>query len=163
MRRVILIGDSRMQRDVYICNARDLFSVSPWFFAAREYAIAFGWRYYILMPDQYGIAHPRALIKPYSNTMTDFSKEQRREWADVVLRELGYMFKPETHSFTIIAGQLYRQFLVPGLRQRGFAVDTPTRGMRIEDQTTWLSAQVAEKRKQLALAKERGRVEEQIG
>ena len=119
--------------------ARDLYS-SPWFFKARAYADRRGEPWFVLSA-KYGLVHPDQLIAPYDVTLNTMQVADRRRWASRVLTQL----EPHLNgigSVTFLAGQRYREFLEPSLRNRGLIVSVPMEGLRIGEQLRWLTEEL---------------------
>ncbi len=119
--------------------ARDLYT-SPWFSKARAYADRRGEPWFVLSA-KYGLVHPDESIAPYDVTLNTIPVADRRRWASGVLTQL------ETHlkgigSVTFLAGQRYREFLEPSLRDRGLLVCVPMQGLRFLEQLSWLNGEL---------------------
>ncbi len=118
-------------------SAKDLYT-SNWFRKARACVEKTGcpWR---ILSAQYGLVHPEEKIRPYQKTLNTMRVDERRVWAKRVLAGLGpYLDSVDTVVF--FAGQRYREFLEPALRERGLAVCVPMSGLRQGQQLAWLDA-----------------------
>ena len=116
--------------------ARDL-NVSPWFRKARSYVERRGAPWFILSA-KYGAVHPDTVIPPYDMSLNTMSVEYRRQWSKRVLAQL------EPHlagvdTVVVLAGQRYREYLLPGWERRGLRVCVPMKGLRIGEQLRWLT------------------------
>jgi hypothetical protein len=121
--------------------ARDVY-ISPWFKKARAYAEHHGDAWYILSA-RYGLVDPDSFQPPYETTLNRMPANQRKAWAEKVVREITRLFTPEMHRFTVLAGRRYREYLVPPLVfQHGYVVSEMTNGMGIGRQLQFLGEAV---------------------
>ena len=118
-------------------SAMDLYT-SNWFRKARACVETTGcpWR---ILSAQYGLVHPEEEIGPYEKTLNTMRVEARRAWADRVLAALAPCLDG-VDTVVFLAGQRYRQFLEPELRERGLVVRVPMSGLRQGQQLAWLNA-----------------------
>ena len=133
-RRLVLVSCVKT-KGAMATEAKSLYT-SNWFRKARAYAENTGCPWLILSAE-YGLVHPNARIRPYEKTLKTMRVRERRAWSDGVLASLGtYLDGVDTVVF--LAGQRYREFLEPTLRERGLAVDVPMRGLGFGEQLAWL-------------------------
>jgi hypothetical protein len=134
--------------------ARTLY-VSDWFAKARAYVEATG-RPWFILSALHGIVRPGRVVEPYDFTWrkddpTDPDDRVRRQtWGRITASNLRDC-APETARLVILAGADYREFLVPALKCRGFAVEVPMAGMGIGQQKQWLLAHTPSPIEQLSL------------
>lgn len=98
-------------------RARDLYQ-SDWFAKARAYVQARNAEWFILSA-KYGLVSPDQVIQPYNLTLNDMTTQERRAWAHKVARQL----RPRCQvggRITILAGQHYREYLIPILKEWGY-------------------------------------------
>ncbi len=112
--------------------------VSDWFRKARAYVEKTGcpWR---ILSAQYGLVHPDERIWPYEKTINTMPVAERRAWAGRVLAEV----EPSLYgvdSVDFFAGERYREFLDPALRNRGITVTVPMAGLSQGRQLAWFNA-----------------------
>ena len=110
---------------------------SPWFQKARCFAERQAAEWFILSA-KYGLVAPDQVIEPYNETLNEKTVAERREWSRKVVQELRPRCTPET-SIVILAGEKYREFLLPALRDFGCRVEIPMEGLAIGEQLHWLS------------------------
>ena len=117
--------------------AMDLYT-SNWFRKARACVEKTGcpWR---ILSAKYGLVHPEEKILPYEKTLKTMRVKERRAWAERVLDGLGPCLDG-VDTVVFFAGQRYREFLEPKLRERGLAVCVPMSGLRFGPQLAWLKA-----------------------
>ena len=76
------------------------------------------------------------MIDPYEQTLNNMPVAERRAWAKRVLRELCSRVDLERDHFTILAGDKYRRFLLPHLRN----YSVPMVGLSFGQQLQFLSS-----------------------
>jgi len=116
--------------------ASDLYMKSAWFVKVRRLVEATGAPWFILSAE-HGLLSPDAEIDPYNRTLNDMSPKERRAWADRV-KGLMDIKLPEADEVVVLAGQKYRENLMPYLRQRYASVRVPMKGLTIGRQLKWL-------------------------
>jgi hypothetical protein len=130
------------------CEASELYD-SPWFKKAREFARNRCNRWYILSA-KYGLVEPNRVIRPYEETLNAKSAAERRAWAQGVWAKLRPLLKPGDH-LTVLAGERYREHLMPEFARHGFQAQAPMQGLGIGQQLQWLSRQMSPSTRQLDL------------
>jgi hypothetical protein len=118
--------------------ARDLYT-GQLFRAARAYVEAQGWPWWILSV-RHGLLHPETVITPYDVTLVSMKHEQRRAWAERVLRQIARNVPPGS-TVVILAGVAYHEFLLHSLQHKR-TVELPLRGMGIGKQIAWLKSRI---------------------
>jgi hypothetical protein len=118
--------------------ARTLY-VSDWFSKARAYVEATDRPWYILSA-LHGLVRPDRVVEPYDFTWSQSDPDdriRRQTWSRCTASNLRDC-APESARLVVLAGGDYREFLVPALKCRGFAVEVPLAGMGIGQQKQWL-------------------------
>ncbi|MBL8880674.1 MAG: hypothetical protein JNG88_16295 [Phycisphaerales bacterium] len=110
---------------------------SALFAKCREYVERRCATWYILS-SKYGLVRPTDVIAPYDDTLNTKTSAERLQWADGVWARLQPIVK-KGDRLVVLAGEKYRQHLVPRLLQHGCSVDIPLNGLRIGEQLQWLS------------------------
>jgi hypothetical protein len=82
----------------------------------------------------------RKVIKPYDMTLNDFSKEEKEEWADVVMNEIENRYDIDKTNFIFLAGNNYRKYLQDRLPH----TKVPLEGLRIGQQKAKLKQLISE-------------------
>jgi hypothetical protein len=131
-------------------KAKDLYD-SPLFKKARDYAETCSNTWYILSA-KYGLLTPDTIIAPYDDTLNTKSRAERQQWAERVWRDLSPRVQP-SDRIVILAGQRYREFILPKLVARGCVVDVPMEGLGIGRQLGWLSGALRSSSTQRNLAR----------
>ncbi len=119
--------------------ARDLYR-SDWFAKARAYVEAQGTRWFILS-GKYELLRPDRHIGPYNITLNRMKSDKRRAWADRVLRRLKRHCR-SGDRIIFLAGERYREHLIPELKKWGCSVRVPMQGLAIGEEKQWLQRQI---------------------
>jgi len=96
------------------CPARELYSESPRFRLAYALAKLVADKIFILSA-KYGLVPEDMIIEPYNETLKEKSAQERREWGDMVLKELNKVCNVERDEFIVLAGEAYHENLLPHL------------------------------------------------
>jgi cytoplasmic iron level regulating protein YaaA (DUF328/UPF0246 family) len=133
-RRLFLVSCVKTKRAMPVA-AMDLYT-STWFRKARACVEKTGcpWR---ILSAEYGLVHPEEEIGPYEKTLNTMRVAERRTWADRVLAGLEPCLDG-VDTVVLLAGQRYREFLEPALRDQGFTVRVPMTGLRQGEQLAWI-------------------------
>ena len=114
MPRIALISCTSRKKN-YSCPAGELYLESPRFRLAYAFAKLVADKIFILSA-KFGLVAEDRIIEPYNETLKEKSTQERRDWADKVLKELGKVSDLEQDEFIILAGEAYREHLLPKLR-----------------------------------------------
>ncbi len=120
-------------------QAKDLYD-SALFAKSREFVEQRCDSWFILSA-KYGLVEPAAVLEPYEETLNTKSRADRDEWAEKVWVSLRQRLKPHD-CVTILAGERYRERLLPLIETHGCHVDVPMQGLGIGRQLQWLSRQL---------------------
>lgn len=123
--------------------ARDMY-VSPLFRGMRRYAErnADAW---IILSAEHGVLQPDQVIAPYERTLKTMRKLDRAAWAERVQGQLLELL-PTRAEIVILAGERYRESVVPFLERQGHAVMAPMEGLNFGKQLRWLKEQNSNER-----------------
>jgi cytoplasmic iron level regulating protein YaaA (DUF328/UPF0246 family) len=83
-----------------------------------------------ILSAKHGLLGLNDEIEPYDVTLNNMPEKDRKSWADGVLKQLNNKFSLKNDHFIILAGSLYRQFLLPEL----YSYEIPLEGMSIGKQ-----------------------------
>lgn len=122
-------------------EARDLYD-SPLFMKARAYVEKQCDRWYVLSA-KYGLVFPAQIIEPYEETLNKKPRDERAKWAQMVWNALSQHISTGDRII-VLAGERYRDHLVPLLIQHGCTVEVPMNGLGIGRQLHWLSKQLSQ-------------------
>ena len=93
------------------------------------------WR---ILSAEYGLVHPEEEIEPYEKTLNTMRVAERHTWAGHVLAGLEPCLDG-VDTVVFLAGQRYREFLEPALRDQGYTVRVPMTGLPQGKQLAWLN------------------------
>lgn len=80
---------------------------------------------------------PTHEVNRYEKTLIAMNADARKAWSDKVSLQL-LKCLTDGDEVILLAGEAYREFLVPPLRAEGFNVRIPMEGLRIGQQLNWL-------------------------
>ena len=115
--------------------AKELYT-SPLFLGLRQYAETHSEAWFILSA-KYGLVDPERVLAPYEQTLNKMSVYERRRWAEDVKGELARVLPPGAEVI-VLAGERYRENLLPFLEERGHPVTVPLEGMPFGRQLQFL-------------------------
>ena len=119
--------------------ARDLY-ISTWFTKAKCYVEQQRCSWFILSAE-HGLLKPNQITIPYNKSLTQVSIQERRLWTAKVINQMQSLNLSEKR-IVILAGQRYRELLVPELRRMGAEIEIPMAGLSIGQQLQWLNQQI---------------------
>ncbi len=117
-------------------RAVDLY-VSDWFRSAMAFARSLDPDLIFILSAKHGLVGLDEHIEPYEVTLNRMGVRERKGWAAQVLEQLREHADLDGDQFTILAGQRYREFLLPSLRN----VCVPMEGLRQGEQLRFLKEQ----------------------
>jgi hypothetical protein len=103
--------------------------VYAWKYAKQQYDMCY------ILSAKYGLLAPDTIIEPYEMTLNNFTKQQAKDWSDMVYKQIKDNIGLE-HVFYFHAGQNYREYLIDRLN----AV-IPLEGMALGMQLQWYKKQ----------------------
>ena len=110
--------------------------VSDLFQKARKLVEATGYPWFILSAKHRLLA-PDKVIEPYEKTLNEMSTRERIAWAEEVKQQMDSRL-PNADAVVVLAGQKYREYLMPYLKKRFTNVTVPMKGLGIGQQLKWL-------------------------
>lgn len=122
-------------------RAADLYT-SALFTKCRKLAELRSDRWYILSA-KHGLVAPDVAIAPYDDTLKCMPAVTRRTWSQKVLRQLFEWLSPGD-EITALAGERYREHIVPALQRAGYCVHVPMQGLGIGRQLQWLGQELGD-------------------
>ena len=114
-------------------KARDLY-ISPLFRMNLQYAQTFSPQAIFVLSAKYGLVGLDDEIAPYNVTLNTMPAHQRKAWAQRVIVQLQTRSDLDNDYFIILAGQKYRQYLLPHLK----SYEIPMEGLPIGKQLQFL-------------------------
>ena len=138
--KVALLSCVKSKRDAP-SPARDLYT-SQLFRGMRRYAELNTDAWFILSAE-HGLLGPDEVIAPYEKTLNKMGKLARYEWAMRVAQQLSKRLVPGS-KVIILAGQRYREGIVPTLEKKGYDIEIPMSGLSFGRQLKWLKEHIDE-------------------
>lgn len=134
--RIALVSCAKSKKDVP-APAAELYT-STLFRSCKEYAESNADQWYILSAE-HGLLHPEEVVAPYERTLKRMRMSERLDWAERVQRQLLETLPPQS-EITLLAGECYRENLIPFLKEHGFTVRIPLLGLPFGKQLRRLKA-----------------------
>jgi len=120
-------------------RARDLYT-SALFQYALQYAQRLSPDRICVLSAKYGLVQLDQEIEPYNVTLKDMSVRERKEWARRVCQQMDRCCDLERDHFVILAGEKYREYLLPHLK----SYEIPLAGLSIGRQLQFLKRTVSD-------------------
>lgn len=138
VKRIVLLSCTSKKKN-YPCLAAEMYSESPNFSRAYEYAKLVGDQIYILSP-KYGLLSEDQLIEPYEMSLKRENIQFNKNWSQQIFDKLKQSTDIENDHFTIITGENYYRYYLSNLKH----YDIPLKGKRIGEWIPTLSKLIAE-------------------
>lgn len=139
-RKVVALVSCVSAKRAHAAPAGDLYT-STLFKKAKRYALAIANSWYVLSA-KHGLLAPHTVISPYDMTLNTMTSRERRGWSERVADQLRPVVGPGD-TVLFLAGAKYREGLQASLRARNVEIIVPMAGMRIGEQLSWLTQQIA--------------------
>lgn len=136
MKKIVLISCVSKKRTIQ-SKARDLY-VSPLFRLNLQYAQKLEPDAIFILSAKYGLVALDEEIEPYDVTLNNMGVNERKVWAGKIVRQLQLHADLQQDFFVILAGERYRQYLLPHL----MSYEIPLKGLSIGKQLQYLNRQV---------------------
>lgn len=117
------------QKNNYPCKAKEMY-ISTLFKGAYQYAKKLNPDKIFILSAKYGLLEEDTVIHPYNETLLTKSNNEVRIWAERVYNELVIQTDAANDQYIFLAGEKYRKYLLPRLRN----VEIPLKGLRIGEQ-----------------------------
>lgn len=115
--------------------AAELYS-SEWFGMARAFVQPKGpW---LILSWRYGVVDQEQIIEPYQHTVKAKDTALREAWAEDAVKALQNRVDPGD-TVVLLAGELFRDYLVPALESAGLRVEVPMEKLSYGQQMLWLT------------------------
>lgn len=135
-RQIVLISCVKSKKKES-ARAEELY-ISDWFRKALQYARTLNPDNIFVLSAEHGLLSLGDVIEPYEKTLNTMGVSARRVWAADVLCRLQGLTDLKKDCFVILAGEKYREFLVPEIEY--FTI--PMKGLRQGQQKSWLKEQL---------------------
>lgn len=114
-------------------KARDLY-ISTLFKLNLQYAESLNPDIIFILSAKYGLLSLDETVAPYDLTLNHMRAPERKAWANKVIKQLNEVLDIQKTHFIFLAGQKYRQYLIPHLS----SYEIPLQGLRIGEQLQYL-------------------------
>jgi cytoplasmic iron level regulating protein YaaA (DUF328/UPF0246 family) len=118
------------------CRAGEMYTL---FHKMMAYAQRLKPKRIFILSAKYGLLSPDDMIEPYEQTLKTMKTAERRTWAQGVLSALRQNCDLDADTFVFLAGDAYRQNLVPHIKH----YTVPMEGLAFGKQLQWLERQVS--------------------
>lgn len=135
MAKIALISCVNKKRP-YKAKAKELY-VSSLFKFNLKYAESFADRIYILSA-KHGLLGLNEEVEPYDLTLNTMSSKEIKAWAKAVIEKLSKVSDLEKDDFTFLAGEKYRKYLLPHIKN----YKIPLKGLGIGKQLQYLKREI---------------------
>jgi len=136
MKKIVLVSCVSKKR-AFRSRAKDLY-VSPLFRLNLQYAQKFEPDAIFVLSAKYGLVGLDEEIEPYDVTLNTMKVAERKAWGGEVIKQLQRYADLQEDHFIILAGERYRQYLLPHLMY----YEIPLKGLSIGKQLQYLNNQV---------------------
>jgi len=93
---------------------------------------------YFILSALHGLLNPEKIIAPYNYTLKNLNQRERNGWGDRIVRDTLWRI-PANSRITLLAGNDYCNPIEAKLRQKGFYVTRPLKGLPIGKQLQTLT------------------------
>jgi hypothetical protein len=132
MSKIVLI--SCVSKKSQVKSKAEKLYLSPLFKYNLQYAKSLNPDKIFILSAKYGLVGLNEEIEPYNETLNKMSSDKIKEWAKKVIEKLEKETNLREDEFIILAGEKYRRFLVPYLKN----YKIPLQGLRIGKQLQFL-------------------------
>jgi len=122
----------------YKAQAKELY-ISPLFKLNLQYAQRLAPSKIFILSAKYGLVNLDDEIESYNVTLNNMPAKERKIWAKKVLVQLSRYCNLRQDHFIFLAGEKYRQYLLPQLT----SYEIPMQGLPIGKQLQYLKRQIA--------------------
>jgi len=134
MRKIVLISCVKTKLN-HAALAKDLY-VSQLFKSSLAYARSLNPDAIYILSAKYGVVKLDQEIEPYEMTLNKMPVDASKEWAKNVVIKLKEVADLEKDKIIFIAGEKYRRFLIPHIRN----YEIPLKGLSFGNQLKYMKA-----------------------
>lgn len=134
MAKIVLIP-CVSKKQTKISKARELY-ISPLFKYSLKYALSLNPDKIFILSAKYGLLDINKEVEPYNQTLNKMPQNEIKAWAANVLKDLNAKTNIKNDEFIILAGENYREYLLPSLSN----YKLPLQGLGIGKQLQFLKA-----------------------
>ena len=121
----------------YPCKASEMYSASDLFRKAYTYCTK-KYDNVAILSAKYGLLLPHDEIAPYDLTLKYMSSEERKAWAERVLKQMKSRLNlKDIDKVYFHAGENYREHLIPKLEEICISCEAPLKNLTFGQQKAW--------------------------
>lgn len=132
MKKIVLIS-CVSKKLKHKSKAKDLY-ISPLFRLNLMYAKSLNPNKIFILSAEYGLIRLEEEIEPYDKTLNKMGSKKINQWSNEIIAELKKISDLENDKFIFLAGERYRRFLIPEIRN----YEIPLKGLSIGKQLQFL-------------------------
>lgn len=132
MKKIVLIS-CVSKKLKHKSKAKDLY-ISPLFRLNLMYAKSLNPDKIFILSAEYGLIRLEEEIEPYDKTLNKMGSKEINRWSNEIIAELKKISDLENDKFIFLAGERYRRFLIPEIRN----YEIPLKGLSIGKQLQFL-------------------------
>lgn len=131
--KIALVSCTKLKAN-YPCTSKEMYQESILYKKAVKF-IEQQRKYdeWYVLSAKYGLLRQNEVIEPYDLTLNNMKVEERKTWSNLVLRQVQDM-RLDITEIDFYAGEKYRQYLIPALKQMGIICNVPLKGKGIGEQ-----------------------------
>ncbi|MBT2736207.1 DUF6884 domain-containing protein [Bacillus sp. ISL-7] len=133
--KIALVSCTKLKAN-YPCTSREMYQESTLFKKAVKFIEQRDYDEWYVLSAKYGLLRQRDVIDPYDLTLNNMKAAERKTWSEIVLRQVHNMQWGIT-EIDFYAGEKYRQYLIPALKQMGIVCNVPLQGKGIGQQLSF--------------------------
>lgn len=135
---IVFISCVKKKKD-YPCRADEMY-ISDFFKKQLEYAKSLHPNIVYILSAKYGVLELQDRIEPYEQTLKKMSKQQKKCWNDMVIRQLMYKNVDFTQKAVFLCGDLYAS----GLSDLFTDKELPMSGMKFGERLKFMKERMVE-------------------
>jgi len=136
MKQIVLISCSKSKLS-FKAMAQDLYTGTI-FKYSMQYAKSLKPDNIYILSAKYGLVPLDDIIVPYDKTLYSMSSIDRKDWSSRVLNQLEKQVDLGKNHFIILAGEIYRKYLVMQFETQSVSFEIPLKGMNRGKQLRYL-------------------------
>jgi cytoplasmic iron level regulating protein YaaA (DUF328/UPF0246 family) len=133
--KIALVSCTKLKAN-YPCTSREMYQESTLFKKAVKFIEQRDYNEWYVLSAKYGLLRQRDVIEPYDLTLNNMKAAERKTWSELVLRQVQNM-QLDITEIDFYAGEKYRQYLIPALKQMGIVCNVPLQGKGIGQQLSF--------------------------
>ncbi|CAG7658366.1 DUF6884 domain-containing protein [Paenibacillus allorhizosphaerae] len=140
MGKIALISCTKL-KEAFPCTARQMYWRSALFSKVVTFVEKQDYSEWYILSAKYGLLSKDQLIEPYDVTLNNMKVAERKTWAMNTAQQIVEL---GASSVDFYAGQKYREFIIPMLRENKISFAISLEGLGIGEQLQYLSRQTSQ-------------------